>query len=144
MVFESAKFLDDKLFFGPTKPLASLSAKTNMAYCLGLFSKNDYRAFEHVRAIRNRFAHTLDHVTFTDSTIRPLCTKLDGYWQALETKFSDELLPDKQSDERRVFIQVVSHLSLLLLNESLLIATKLSRSRDAAWRAASRKFRSDG
>lgn len=57
---------DDKLFDGPYAPLASFSAKIDMAYRMGLISVNLCRDLHLIRKIRNDFAHDVSNCSFED------------------------------------------------------------------------------
>lgn len=64
---EDAKSLD---MFGGNGCLSSLSAKNNMAYAMGLISKELYKDIDSYRNIRNRCAHELCIDEGTENSIR--------------------------------------------------------------------------
>jgi hypothetical protein len=60
----------DSFFDGPYAPLASFSAKIDMAYRIGLISSSWSRDLHLVRRIRNDFAHNVTGCTFDDAPVR--------------------------------------------------------------------------
>lgn len=85
LVLVAADFLDDSLerlirahfqnvlkanddLFKPMRPLATLSAKQNLAYALGLISKDSYEDLCTLRWVRNQFAHS-----YTDRSLAEEC-----------------------------------------------------------------------
>jgi hypothetical protein len=64
----------DELFEGPYAPLSSLSAKTKMAYCLGLISNKERKEIDAVRKVRNVFAHEYAP-DFEHPEVKKLCAK---------------------------------------------------------------------
>lgn len=52
-----------ELIEGFNAPLGSFSARTKAAHALGLLSTGQLRDLEHLRRIRNVFAHSWDHVS---------------------------------------------------------------------------------
>jgi len=55
--------------FGLHGPAGSLSNKIELFYALGLCNERLYRAMHDVRAIRNKFAHRIEPLTFEDPDI---------------------------------------------------------------------------
>ena len=76
------------LFSGPA-PLSTMSAKTNMAYHLGLISKAIFEDLIIIRRVRNEFAHSFEPVNFESECIQHRC-KLLQYLQ--NTKPPKELI----------------------------------------------------
>jgi mannitol operon repressor len=79
----SAFFVDDKnatagLLDGD-RPLSNFSARTKIAYCLGLIGVRTYADLNAIREIRNRFAHRFEKVSFDDSGIADICRSLRMY-----------------------------------------------------------------
>lgn len=60
---------------GMSAPLGSLSARAQMAACLGLISEYEHREITTLRKIRNEFAHH-HRATFGDQRIMDLCENL--------------------------------------------------------------------
>ena len=57
--------------------LVELVPKANVAFCLGLMSRDSLRHVKNIARIRNRFAHSYDDLDFhTDDEIRGLCAGL--------------------------------------------------------------------
>lgn len=65
----------DSLFSG-TAPLATFSAKIDMAYSLGLITSLERRDFHLVRKIRNDFAHSAEALSFSTTSIHQRCAEL--------------------------------------------------------------------
>ena len=57
-------------------PAATFSAKSDLAFALGLIGPKTYRDLTLVRKIRNRFAHELEALSFEDQTVANRCTEL--------------------------------------------------------------------
>ena len=60
----------DSLLDGSNAPLASFSARIDMAYRLGLISAKFARDLHIIRRIRNDFAHNISGCTFEDTSVR--------------------------------------------------------------------------
>jgi len=88
---------DEKLYkalFEGYGPLASFSARIDLAYGLGLIPPNERRDLHLIRKIRNTFAHRTGEVTFDDHDISSQCSELH------HNVFDDNLTP------RQKFIRV--------------------------------------
>ena len=59
-----------KLIGGFDAPLGTLSARIRACYSLGLITKGQYHDLEHLRAIRNKFSHTWEPVSFEDADMK--------------------------------------------------------------------------
>jgi DNA-binding MltR family transcriptional regulator len=59
--------------FGGSGPLATFSAKIDMALLLGVLEKSRHRELHLIRDIRNKFAHGLEALTFETPRIRDQC-----------------------------------------------------------------------
>lgn len=57
----------DTLFDGPNAPLASLSARIDLSYRIGIISSKLCRDLHIVRRLRNHFAHSVQACTFADT-----------------------------------------------------------------------------
>ena len=79
-VLLKAYFVDDKkvikLMFDFTGPLGTFSSRLNMAYSLGLMSKNIYTDCNILKKIRNDFAHVPSPINFDDEPIKSRCHAL--------------------------------------------------------------------
>ncbi|MEE9598509.1 MAG: MltR family transcriptional regulator [Acidiferrobacterales bacterium] len=64
-----------KLFEG-YGPLASFSAKIDIAFALGLLTRDMKSDLGIVRKVRNHFAHHPKHTSFADNLVRDLCANL--------------------------------------------------------------------
>jgi hypothetical protein len=67
----------DALFRNPTAPLVSMSAKTHVAYAMGIVGDELRSQLDRMRSIRNTFAHAMLAVSFDDPQIAAECMKLD-------------------------------------------------------------------
>ncbi|NPU93980.1 MAG: hypothetical protein HPY82_18880 [Gammaproteobacteria bacterium] len=65
----------DKIFDG-YGPLATFSAKTDMALLLGLITERVHKDINLIRKIRNIFAHEAEKVGFEIDQVKGLCAKL--------------------------------------------------------------------
>ena len=65
-------------FFKGSGPLASFSAKINMAVLLGLFDETSGKVLHTIRRIRNSFAHDAYPLDFKSQRITALCQNLMG------------------------------------------------------------------
>jgi DNA-binding MltR family transcriptional regulator len=62
--------------FEGDRPLATFSARTSLAFGLGLLRPNVYADLELIRKIRNHFAHFEGDVSFRVSPVRDWCAEL--------------------------------------------------------------------
>ena len=95
----------DSLLSGGTAPLGSFSARSKVAFCLGLITSLEFKECEIIRRVRNGFAHQVHGLTFADARIRDLCGNLQAN------------TPDDgrfNGDARQLFINSVILLSLAL------------------------------
>ena len=92
-----ARLVDDEKVvdqtFGPNSALGSFSAKINLGYLFGLYSKEAYRELNCIRTIRNDFAHELHINDFDIDTIKDRCANL-RVWE--QTKVSISKVEDKK------------------------------------------------
>lgn len=63
--------------FDSNGPLATFSAKSKLAFSLGLISKNAFEDLEILRKIRNNFAHTADKVDFINHELTKEIEKMN-------------------------------------------------------------------
>jgi len=68
---------NDKKIFEGTGPLSTFSAKIDIAYRLGLISKREHQIIHTIRSIRNKFAHKLGKVSFSDQSIKAHCKNIE-------------------------------------------------------------------
>ncbi|PKB43054.1 mannitol repressor [Cellulophaga sp. RHA19] len=66
-----------ELLLGFGAPLGTFSAKTKVAYSLGLIEKKEYEEINIIRKIRNEFGHSWKGVNFESTKIEKECNKLD-------------------------------------------------------------------
>ncbi len=77
MVIESEGIRKD-LFKGGSAPLATFSSRILLSFCLGLISQDQKIDLNHIRSIRNDFAHQLLGRSFNSDTIANSCSGLVG------------------------------------------------------------------
>jgi mannitol operon repressor len=59
--------------FGRNAPLASLSNKASLAFALDIIGPQTFENLEHIREIRNAFAHSKRHISFRTKQVRDVC-----------------------------------------------------------------------
>jgi DNA-binding MltR family transcriptional regulator len=64
---------ETRALFGPDRPLGSFSARTKLAYALGMFGKKTRHDLERLRRIRNAFAHARRDINFYTPEVIDLC-----------------------------------------------------------------------
>ena len=79
-----ARLVDDQKvveqILGPSSALGTLSAKINVGYLMGLYSKEVYLELDCIRKIRNDFAHELHINSFDIDTIKDRCANF-SIWE---------------------------------------------------------------
>jgi hypothetical protein len=65
-----------KLFAGPAAPLGTLSARSSLAYALGVISPEEYESITVLRKIRNEFAHKTMGLSFDSPNVIELLKTL--------------------------------------------------------------------
>ncbi len=65
-------------------PLGSFSSRMRAAYCMGLISRDEYDDLTRIGAIRNRFAHDLQGLNFSDDWAVKVCDALQQPEEALK------------------------------------------------------------
>lgn len=73
--FVKEKEISNKLLNYPG-PISTLSARADIAFCIGLLPKSTYEDVTIMKKIRNRFSHTRNPVDFNSKEIVSLCNKL--------------------------------------------------------------------
>jgi DNA-binding MltR family transcriptional regulator len=74
-------------------PLGTFSAKIELAYCLGLITKDERDDLNLIRKVRNDFAHKLKSLNFMNDGIRSRCLEMK-----LPREYSSEELGQSFSD----------------------------------------------
>ncbi|MHB9072365.1 MAG: hypothetical protein ACYC6G_02450 [Desulfobaccales bacterium] len=94
---------DDELF-GGCAPFREFATKIDLAYRIGLITKERRRTFHILRKLRNRFAHIGDEIRFSDSTVQDRLREifrinqnlLSAFWEDVqEMKMEASLIEDK-------------------------------------------------
>jgi len=67
---------DDELLDGANAPLESFSSKVDLAYRIGLISRDEKSSFHLIRKIRNKFAHSSEEINFESNIIKDLISEL--------------------------------------------------------------------
>jgi len=73
--------------------LGTFAPRADLAYCLGLISKDHYQDLCVVAEIRNQFAHSHLQLTFKDVNIRQRCNRLNE-WRVIFHEDAGELPTD--------------------------------------------------
>lgn len=76
MLILDNKEADEALFRDSGGPLYTFSAKTSIAYALGLISEQGLKDLTQIRKIRNDFAHDIPSHTFDTQSIKDRCFNL--------------------------------------------------------------------
>jgi DNA-binding MltR family transcriptional regulator len=63
--------------FRPSGPLGSFSAKIDLGFLMGLYSKDAHADLVAIKEIRNEFAHRLRTKNFTSQRVRDLCQNIE-------------------------------------------------------------------
>jgi DNA-binding MltR family transcriptional regulator len=92
---------EHKMFRG-TGPLATLSAKIELGFLLGMYGKVERNDLHRIREIRNEFAHKFNGITFEDQRIRDLIKNLphgtlDIELEVIETEETAKIHPEAYS-----------------------------------------------
>lgn len=124
----------DKKLFSGSGPLATFSAKIDIAYRLGLISKTEHVAINTIRSIRNTFAHEMGTATFSNQSIRDKCANIAMPRHMEVPDFvppSDEgiesplLFTASKEGPRGIFQEAISHYMRILTART--IASKKAR-----------------
>jgi len=122
-------FIDDEeqvnLLIAGDAPVATFSARTRAAYCLGLIPRTTSDVFVNIREIRNVFAHQLHGLAFSDPRFDTATDRL--------RKLLDQPLPlpsDLLRTNRDVFVSAVfsAHLTIWGSARSIEFAGRRCRS----------------
>lgn len=74
-------FVDDpkvaKDLLGQSRPLGTFSARIDVAYSVGLLSRDEHKALHLIRKIRNDFGHVAKPLSFENPVISGRCKSLD-------------------------------------------------------------------
>lgn len=73
---ETSSTADEIFDYKTNGVLTDISARSKMAYCLGLISSEIFTNLNEIGNIRNRFAHTHPELTFADADVQGICAKL--------------------------------------------------------------------
>lgn len=77
-----------KLLDGFNAPIGTFSAKILMAHALGLITDKEFKEFETIRKIRNRFAHTWENLNFETNDIKAMLYTLPVLGLSTEEKLN--------------------------------------------------------
>jgi hypothetical protein len=116
--------------YGRDGPLGGFSAKTRMAYALGLLGPRTRSDLNLVRKVRNRFAHEFfEHLSFGDKQIAQCCSGL--WWptrSALPVAVRQRIrkIRTRRAKARALFEVAVGRIAEALYKERLAAAVKLT------------------
>jgi hypothetical protein len=99
--------------------LASFGARINMAYSLGLISPWTCKTLKQLADIRNKFAHSIGHVTFRDPKVKQVCDDIEPppIVNVFVNMGPEETTP-LRSPTRNKFETIVSTVAFMLLRDS--------------------------
>ncbi len=120
---------EDAALFRNNGPLASMSARIRMARALGLISHEVRDELEHIREIRNAFAHSVVPITFDDPAVSNVCARL---WSP------DRYKPDDPTVDRKAKGRFLLATRLVWLILSHYAHRKLHTRTE--WQTMARKF----
>lgn len=98
-------------------PLGTFRSRINASYCMGLITEDEYHDLDIVREIRNKFAHELHGLSFSDDWVKNKCDTL-----RLAKKKKAPPVPGVP-DERNLFSATI----VVLFAELLRATTELSK-----------------
>jgi hypothetical protein len=75
--------------FGVNAPLGTFDARRQVAYALGLTVKEENEQLKCIQQIRNRFAHHLHSLQFTDQWVAGKCRELAKFYEDLPIQWGD-------------------------------------------------------
>jgi hypothetical protein len=104
----------DSIFSGKNAVLSTFSSKIELAYGLGLLGELTRIDLEHIRVVRNEFAHTATKRTFEFPRIAAHCLTLTTPLRLATTFSKGGLQPDPLENNRSRYIQTVCHVSATL------------------------------
>jgi len=76
LLIENLKPSESERLFRNNGPLSNYSSKILMAHSLGLISDFEKKLLNNIRSVRNRFAHELETVSFSDDSISGICINM--------------------------------------------------------------------
>jgi DNA-binding MltR family transcriptional regulator len=123
-----ARFHQDKkvmkAMFDPGGPLGSFSAKIDLAFLVGMLSKEAIQDLHIIRKIRNKFAHEMKVKSFDASRVRDLIKdlrvikqakiRMSGKENALAMEFSPGFDKDAAPSPRDVYIKSCQYFIFIL------------------------------
>jgi hypothetical protein len=106
------------IFDGDRAPLGSLSARIMMARALGIIGPETAEDLHTLRIIRNTFAHSMQHLEFSDKEVSDLCASLNDLKRTLPdgTTYLKAFRAIGTAYERQAFIISVGHYFLQLMS----------------------------
>ncbi len=66
----------NEILNGSNAPVGTFSARTKLAYSLGLITQLEFNEIEVIRRVRNEFAHKVHGMSFKDQKVNDLCQNL--------------------------------------------------------------------
>jgi DNA-binding MltR family transcriptional regulator len=85
-------------------PLGTFSTKIELAYCLGLTTKEERDDLNLVRKVRNDFAHKLKSLTLGDRGIKARCLEMKLPQEYYSEELGQSLTEAYQNDPKQVFM----------------------------------------
>ncbi|AUN03425.1 hypothetical protein RSJ19_11040 [Clostridium botulinum] len=112
----------DNLFDNATSALGTFSSKIDMAYRLGLISKNLCRDIHIIRKIRNQFAHDIYDCNFNNTVIIDKVKELESSTQIVkqDLEFRDKFDGSTRGDFQMICAKIIFYLKSGRLNSSII------------------------
>jgi DNA-binding MltR family transcriptional regulator len=107
---------------GASGALGSIAPRTDLAYCIGLISKDHYQDLCVIAEIRNRFAHSHLTVGFSNEGIRVSCDELKE-WRILLQGQNEEPLIGATEDQLTRRARNQFNFTVVLVSSRLLLTT---------------------
>jgi hypothetical protein len=115
----------ERVFDAQTAPLTTMHGKIVIGYALGLYGPKTRADMDHIRWIRNQFAHRADPILFTQPEIAARCMKLQTARMPNPSGLPLPRVLDDHSPPKDHYIQ-----SSLRISGRLLTAARASHTRE--------------
>lgn len=83
--------------FGVGRPLGTFDARRQLAYVLGLLTQEENEQLKWIQEIRNRFAHHLHNLQFTDEWVASRCRELAKPYEYMPIRWGNGDIRDPRS-----------------------------------------------
>jgi hypothetical protein len=111
------KAIEERIFSADRRGFASeFGAKLDLGYCLGIIRKEIYDDLRLIAKIRNRFAHSVDPLRFTDE-------KITGWCRSITTLGPDPLEFEPRYRYMTACVFIIGLLSAVVVAKKLRVKT---------------------